>query len=116
MPLRYRQFSKIIDTTATNGVGEAAPFVVDAGEFTEAMLSVTNETDSSWSTGIVTVQVSLDRDIWWDAPSSVITDNTISADGLYAIDLTDFGYVRFVPSTAEATLNVRVVLGGKVEV
>lgn len=101
--------------TTTNGIDGAKPFVVATGPYTTGSFQVKNVQDSSWSTGVLTMEVSADGLNWVAMPAWVgVATNTITADGLYGpLDLSSIAFMRLRVSTAESGLYVRAWFTGK---
>lgn len=87
--------TEYLDTTATN---QAHVFAV--GEMTSATIQVANPNAVTWSTAVLTVEVSIDGENYHDPVAGAVT---ISAVGLAIVDVVDYDYLRVRVSTVETS-------------
>ncbi len=115
MPTKFDRFERIIDCTVTTGATpESEPFVIPVGPYLTGSIQSANQTDTSWASGILTIQVSNNAKDWATAPSWVVSASTITADGITSLmDLSGILYLRVAVTTAEATLQVKLTFCGK---
>jgi hypothetical protein len=114
MAIRSDTFTRLIDCTTTTGVNQSAPFVVGVGPYLSGSFQAANETDTSWASGVITVECSNDGRVWQTIPSYILSASTITADGISNLmDLSGVMFLRFRVTTSESTLMVRITFCGK---